>query len=239
MSFVAGAMESHGVLGPCTPGDWKRTQLRLLRPPPLKGRPVTDLASYTETDSPKAFWSGVGVWVSNMGALLLDAAENVEKINEIVLLYGRCNSVSSFKPISRQQLQAAWDMAFSWAREEKLVRDLAMPWQVLLSKRDQMTAVISCYRKTRSSRIGTRFLRFVNQRHGLSPRDQSAELDIPDLLSLVELAFQDLVGHQRLWPFSDQTLRRRFADILKVCIWTARPFNVPKHWTLGREVRRG
>ena len=42
--------------------------------------------------------------------------------------------------------------------------------------------------------------RFVAARH------QSAKLDIPDLLKLVEISFADLKPHQPLWPFSTATI---------------------------------
>ena len=50
--------------------------------------------------------------------------------------------------------------------------------------------------------------RFVTARH------QSAKLDIPDLLRLVELSFAEMKAHQRLWPFSTSTFRLRFNDLL-------------------------
>ena len=59
---------------------------------------------------------------------------NLEQINEVLQLYGRrlyeagrpygvfvesINSLVSFRPVLRRQLQPAWDVAFAWVREER------------------------------------------------------------------------------------------------------------------------
>ena len=36
-----------------------------------------------------------------------------------------------------------------------------------------------------------------------------------DFLQIIELAFQDLADHERLWPYSPQTLRNRFKALLR------------------------
>lgn len=46
-------------------------------------------------------------------------------------------------------------------------------------------------------------------------RHQAARVDIPDLLEVIELAYSSLNFSQRLWPFSGQTLRLRFKDLLR------------------------
>ena len=46
-------------------------------------------------------------------------------------------------------------------------------------------------------------------------RHQAARLDIPDLLEVVELAYGGMENAQRLWPFSGQTMRLRFKDVLR------------------------
>jgi len=45
-------------------------------------------------------------------------------------------------------------------------------------------------------------------------RHQVAKLDQPQLLALVDLAFHRLSPGQRLWPFSGQTMRKRFQRLL-------------------------
>ena len=274
---VVGAMESHGMLGPRTPGDWKRAQLRVNRPPLPKGRPVTDVTSKNRERLLQSFleWCEFAGFV--MKPILDEPALFVEKINEILLAYGRrlyeagktyshyvetINSVASFKPIWRRQLQASWDMAFSWVREERPVHHIAMPFQILLAmlsialswgwlnvagllalgwgallRTSEMTHALrsdlllpsDTFFSNRYALLALREpkTRFVSARH------QSAKLDIPDLLSLVEIAFQQLEGHQRLWPFSDQTLRHRFSDILKVLHLDAASIRCPKTLDLG------
>ena len=274
---VVRAMDSHGAFGPRTPGDWKRAQLRMSRPPLPKGRPVTDLTSKNRERLLRSFleWCEFAGFV--MKPILDEPARHVEKINEILLAYGRrlyeagktyshyvetINSVASLKPIWRRQLQASWDMAFSWVREERPVHHIAMPFQILLAmlsialswgwlnvagllalgwgallRTSEMThALRSDLLLPSDTFFSNRFAllalrepktRFVSARH------QSAKLDIPDLLSLVETAFQHLEGHQRLWPFSDQTLRHRFADILKVLRLDAASLQCPKTLDLG------
>ena len=51
-------------------------------------------------------------------------------------------------------------------------------------------------------------MRFTTARH------QSTRLDIPDLLEVVTMVFQDLPPHYPIWPFSPQTFRNRFRSVL-------------------------
>ncbi len=45
-------------------------------------------------------------------------------------------------------------------------------------------------------------------------KHQTAKLDAPDMLSIVDLAFSFLPKDARLWPYSSQTLRTRFRSLL-------------------------
>ena len=45
-------------------------------------------------------------------------------------------------------------------------------------------------------------------------RHQSSKVDAPDLLRVLDLAFRKLSQHEKLWPFSPQTLRNRFKTLL-------------------------
>lgn len=46
-------------------------------------------------------------------------------------------------------------------------------------------------------------------------RHQSAKLDIPDLLKLVDVTFRDYKPNQKLWPHAASTMRSRFNHLLR------------------------
>ena len=56
-----------------------------------------------------------------------------------------------------------------------------------------------------------------------SARHQAGKLEQPDLILVVQLGFQHLQKHERLWPFSAATLRQRLNKVLqKLCLpWKA------------------
>ena len=239
---------------------------------------MTDLTSASRERLLKFFLEWCEATGICVGLFLQEPSRHVEQINEALLLFGRrpyeagktyshyvetINSVASFKPILRRQLQASWDLAFSWVREEKPSHHIAMPWQILLAilsvalswgwlnvaglqlalgwgsllrtsemthaLRSDLLLPVDTFFSNRYALLALREpkTRFVSARH------QSSKLDIPDLLSLVELAFSHLESHQRLWPFSDQTLRHRFADILKVLQLDAADLQCRKTLDLG------
>ena len=51
--------------------------------------------------------------------------------------------------------------------------------------------------------------RYTHSRH------QAAKLDIPDLLELVCAVYGKLQTHQKLWPFSGQTMRQRLKSVMQ------------------------
>jgi hypothetical protein len=80
--------------------------------------------------------------------MVLVPVPDVEGINLLLEKYGRAlfesgrpynhyaeliNSVAAKKPVLRRQLQAAWDLAYSWLRLEPPIHHVALPWQALLS----------------------------------------------------------------------------------------------------------
>ena len=136
------------MIAPRTPGDWSRQATRRNRPPLPQGRPVTQL---TAGDRERLLadllrWSDMcGL---NLRTLLENPLLHIERINAILQMYGRrlydagktyniyvesVNSIASFKPVLKRQLQPAWDLAFAWVREERPIHHIAMPWQVLLA----------------------------------------------------------------------------------------------------------
>ena len=53
-------------------------------------------------------------------------------------------------------------------------------------------------------------------------KHQAAKLDVPDLLQVVDFCFGNLSPGVRLWPWSGQTFRSRFRDVLsalKLPVW--------------------
>ena len=48
-----------------------------------------------------------------------------------------------------------------------------------------------------------------------APRHQAAKVEASDLVQVVSVAFSNLVHDEKLWPFSPQTLKKRFDVILK------------------------
>lgn len=154
------------------------------------------------------------------------------------------NSIASMRPVWRRQLQPAWDLAFAWVKDERPVHHISMPWQILLAMTALSIAwgwidvagllclgfgallrtgeLTGALRKDLLLPADTLFTnnfallslqepktRFVAARH------QSAKLDIEDLLAVVNVAFQHLLPHQRLWGFSAQTFRVRFNHLLR------------------------
>ena len=143
----------------------------------------------------------------------------------------------------RRSLQPAWDLAFAWLREEPHSHHVALPWQILVSAISMAlvwgwprVAGILALTFGAVLRIGKAFAarrsdlllpgdvfdsvhfcmlsihepktRFKAARH------QSAKLDQPDLLAVVQLAFGHLDADCRLWPYSPSTFRSRFDAIM-------------------------
>ena len=76
------------------------------------------------------------------------AKRDIEQVNEVFIWYGQwlfeegrpyyhyaetLNAFSVQCPSIRRQLQASWDLAFSWQRLEPPTHHTALPWQVLLA----------------------------------------------------------------------------------------------------------
>ena len=192
-----------------------------------------------------------GAWLEGQGLtvdVLLDSgATDIETLNLVLEKYGRAlhaagrphghysetiNGVVGRKPCLRRQVQAAWDLAYGWLRQEPPVHHLALPWQALLA----ILSTALCWGWTRVAGIvALSSLR----RHLVLPSDlgwsvpyalleisepktrfsaarhQSARLDQPELLRVIELAFRKLRPDQRLGPMSGQTMRVRFQKLLE------------------------
>lgn len=248
----------HGVLDARNSGDRLRMQMRGMRPPILPGRPVLDQTAANRRQYFDVFlrWCvGEGI---DFEALLAQSHIHIEEINQILSRFGRdlydcgrpynhyaetLNSVSSRKPVLRRQLQQAWDLAYSWVREEPSQHRQAMPWQVLLSlitvsltwgwthvagmlalswgallrPGEFLAARRSDLLLPSDTKFSCRFcLLSINEpktRYSAA-RHQTAKLDMDDLVQVVELCFGKLEPTMKLWPFSPQTMRTRFKQVL-------------------------
>ena len=162
------------------------------------------------------------------------------------------NCITSRRGILRRSISTAWDLAFMWRSAEPTEHHAAMPYQVLLGVLstclvwgwvreaacfalawgallrigevvDAIRAdiVLPCdvnfsvsYLLLRISEPKTRFK---------AARHQAGKMEQPDLIMVVQLGFQYLQRHERLWPFSAATLRQRLNKVLqKLCLpWKA------------------
>ena len=153
------------------------------------------------------------------------------------------NALTASKPGLRRLVQQAWDLGFTWTKMEPSSHHVAAPFQVLMGLVSlcilwgwPLMAGSLCLMWGALLRPGE----FLSARRAelLLPRDvgntisfallsilepktrnvaarhQAARLDIPDLLSVVQATFFGLQEHQKLWPYSGQTLRTRFKSLL-------------------------
>ena len=135
------------------------------------------------------------------------------------------NAVGSLRPRFRRSLQGAWDLAYSWLRHEPPSHHVALPWQpmvallvtsfcwgwvrvagVIALSWGALTTIGEVLAASRGDLVLPSDLR--------GARHQVARLDQPDLLKVIEAAFARLPKNARLWPFSGQTLRKRFYSLL-------------------------
>ena len=206
-----------------------------------------------------------------------DSWRNIEEINRILVAYGRAlysagrphshyieciNAVTSYRPVLRRSLQEAWDLGFSWVRQEPSTHHVAAPFQVCLA----MLATCLLWGWTRTagaiafcfggllrpgemiSAVRRQLLLPSDVAHSTSyallsilepktrfraARHQYAKVDIPDLLRVLEVAFSKVSSSGKLWPFSGQTLRTRFQTILKAVGLPVSNYNGMKPLDLG------
>ena len=154
------------------------------------------------------------------------------------------NAIVNQKLVLKRNLQAAWSLAFSWIHDEPSAHHVAMPFQVLMACLStcmlwgwfnvggvmalawgaflRAGEAINAQRKSLllpSDVAGTINFCLVSimepKTRNTAARHQTAKLDIPDLLQFVEACFSNLEPHQRLWPYSGQTLRLRFRCLMR------------------------
>lgn len=147
------------------------------------------------------------------------------------------------KPSLKRQLQAAWNVAYGWIQQEPGGHHAAIPPQVLIALLGTAlmwgwTRVAGCLALAFGAILRPGEVCAALRHHLLLPGDvygtmqcaflsilepktrftaakhQTAKLDAPDMLAVVQLAFEELHPDQRLWPYSAQTLRVRFRSLL-------------------------
>ncbi len=153
------------------------------------------------------------------------------------------NALTAAKPGLRRLVQQAWDLGFTWTKMEPSNHHVAAPFQVLMglvslcilwgwpTMAGSLSLMwgallrpgefISALRvelllpKDVGNTIAFALLSIKEPKtRNVAARHQAARLDVPDLLSLVQSVFYGLQRHQKLWPYSGQTLRTRFKSLL-------------------------
>ena len=139
------------------------------------------------------------------------------------------NSLVSFKPVLRRQLQPSWDVAFACVRKESPQHHIAMPWQILaamltvalgwgwyevagilslgwgaLLQTSEMTGALRKHLLLPSDTMKSNSFCLLSLQEPktsfTAARHQTAKLDFGDLVRVCELAFNDKAPFQRLWP---------------------------------------
>lgn len=153
------------------------------------------------------------------------------------------NSVVARKAILRRQLQMAWDYAFAWVKAEPPTHHMACPWQILLAvvstallwswsreagilamtwggllRAGEATAAMRRDLLLPADIQGTNSFALISiaepKTRFTVARHQTGKVDAPDLVKVLHIAFFHLPPHERLWPYSPQTLRNRFRTLL-------------------------
>lgn len=246
------------VLLPRNSGDILRQQQRSVRPPLQEGRPVLSVTTKQRSSYITLFEAWLGSLGYSLDFLLENHYTQIDMINKMLVQFGRAlytagrpynhyaetiNAVAARKPVVRRQLQEAWNLAYSWVREEPSIHHVAMPWQILLSAISICLVwgwvdVAGMFALSWGSLLRAGEFLLATRRDLLLPvdtnytnqfallalkepktrftaaRHQSAKLDIPDLLRVAHIAFARLHPTQRLWSKSGQTLRLRFKQVM-------------------------
>ena len=153
------------------------------------------------------------------------------------------NGIAMKKPSLRRQLQAAWNVAYGWVQQEPGCHHAALPPQVLIAlvgtallwgwtrvagcvalafgailRPGEVCAALRKQLLLPCDVFGTMHCGYLSilepKTRFTAAKHQTAKIDAPDLLSIVNIAFARLHEDARLWPYSSQTLRVRFRSLL-------------------------
>lgn len=180
----------------------------------------------------------LNILLCRYGRLLYQSGKTYNSFAETI------NAVTTRKPALRRSLQGAWDLGYAWVKAEPSQHHVAMPAQIMCAMVGlaitwgwlPMAAclalawgallrpgeLLGAFRRDLllpsdlSGTIGFALLSIAEpkSRH-TTARHQSAKLDIPDLLTLVDVAFRDYKPNQKLWPHAASTMRSRFNRLLR------------------------
>lgn len=154
------------------------------------------------------------------------------------------NGIAMKKPSLRRHLQAAWNVAYGWVQQEPGSHHAALPPQVLIAllatsllwgwtrvagclalafgailRPGEVCAALRHQLLLPGDVFGTMQCAYLSimepKTRFTAAKHQTAKLDAPDLLAVVEMAFERLEKDQKLWPYSSQTLRVRFRSLLQ------------------------
>ena len=273
---AAPTVSRHGSLQPRDRGDQRRQGLRsgiVLE----EGRPVLAQTKAAREKLLVAFDDWLKSQGTDLETLLDPKGLDIESINILLERYGRAmyhagrpyghysevvNAIGARRPSLKRMLQGAWNLAFTWLREEPPVHHVALPWQVLTAilvvaftwgwnrvagvvalSWGGLTRIGEVLKAYRSHLVLPKDLGYTIQYALLqieepktrfrSARHQVARLDHPQLLQVLQLSFQDLKQHERLWSFSPQTLRNRFQRLLAALRLDQLPAGLSKGLDLG------
>ena len=193
-----------------------------------------------------------------LGAVLGTAPQDPQKLVSLLVRYGMdlyrsgrpyshyaetLNSVGSSQPSVRRLLPGAWDLAFSWLREEPYEHHTACPYQVMLAAVTlsimwgwprvagaialswgavcRIGEVIAATRADMvlpadmAGSFWTVMLRVGEPKTRFrAARHQLARVDWEDLVSFLVITYSHLKPSERVWPWSPQLLRTRFRQLL-------------------------
>ena len=247
---------SHGML-PRHPEDELRAAKR--RQNPLAaGRPVLQVTRTNREKLLEAF----GLWLAKQGhdlqLILSKAYVDPEAVVSFLVAYGKelyasgrpyshyaetINAVAAAKPTIRRLLTGAWDLAFSWIKEEPGEHHTACPFQVLLAMLSvsilwgwplvagaialswgAVCRIGEVLQAVRGDLVIPADVHFSNLAVYLkvqepktrykAARHQMSKLDYSDLVDLVSCVYGRVALGTKLWPFSPQLMRTRFKQLL-------------------------
>eukprot|EP00435_Cladocopium_sp_Y103_P069119 s624_g32.t1 len=247
---------SHGML-PRHRADEQRAAGRQVRPL-VAGRPVQPATRTNREQLLEKFEKWLELKGCSLTCLLDHAYAQPERLVEHLVEYGKqlyaagrpynhfaetINAIGAIKPTIRRMLTGAWDLAFSWVREEPGQHHTACPYQILLALLStsilwgwplvagaialswgavcRIGEVLHAYRRDLVTPAdvcnshNSTFLKVQEPKTRYkAARHQMCRMDYADLVDLVACAFGRLRPDEKLWPHSAQLLRTRFKQLL-------------------------